>query len=633
MVSSTDRDSDSCDERNPRRDLLLRVAGFAAGGLAVRTLAACTTEPAAGPLAAIEQELSGAATVVYADTVVDLRGLTGTTATIAVLKGHYAIGDGGGGLFYWSTTAAIDDTGTVINAVADANPRLGWRRLYEGFVSARWFARGSVANVNDDGGRIQRAIDLSQATGTPVFVPPGAYHVYQPIRIVRTAAGGSAPQMLGRLYGGGFATQLVCHGLAAGRAAIEVIGDGAAYPVDGLKLENLSIFLDAPNTNSAEAFGLKVVDVRNFVAERVHAEMSNGLALQDTVASSYGSAQQDTVFRSCTFIGASDTRAAVQGLGAALWQNVRFESCSFRYRVFTRATVCEFDNCQFQASFTNPPTQTTNSVCAIVAAGNVTYRNSYWENNYVGVQIEPGVGQVTVQDCYFYATIAPSLCAILVNRSGSGALPPTVASLHVVDCVFDDGSYASGAIRNGALVAPLPADVMRIEGAVNIVGAIVQTAPIRVYPSAHAMLDRRDLVMYGAVPFPRVTEKVRWRGATSGATSVTGIIEEMVTQTQFAAGRPCWISKVTCYLDVVVGAGNIAVAVKVIRNGVTASPIVNAVYGTAFTRQVAAASEMGYLRDPATVPLAATDVLTVALAGTDTLAAGKAFVIEVELAF
>jgi hypothetical protein len=116
-----------------RRSLALALFG-ALGGAAL--LQACTSErDDSAPLGEVVQALNGSGTLKFADSVSALRALTGGSQTwIAALQGYNAPGDGGGGLFYWSTTAKADDGWLVLNS--GSGNSAGWRRVNPGFAQA-----------------------------------------------------------------------------------------------------------------------------------------------------------------------------------------------------------------------------------------------------------------------------------------------------------------------------------------------------------------------------------------------------------------------------------------------------------------------------------------------------------------
>lgn len=653
MAHDDDRPEDG---PHARRAALMRLAGFAAGGLAVTALAGCTTEDPAPDLGATAQALAG--TLLYADTMADLRAMSGTVSSIAVLKGYWTIGDGGGGLFYWSTTAAPDNWGTIINL--GYGNTAGWRRIYEHHLNARWFGVVSIfdglgfaqppAPLYSNANVLNKCASVAATTGLPIFVPSGSFIIdgtlsanspVGAIRIERTSP--TTPHGCA-LYGTGIASQLIGINIGAGqsgiRGVVELFGTGGASPLASFKIANLQIICPASygtggspylngQTNPTNAFGVIAGDATNLVGEHLIVDGQNALALRSGAPGGSGSAQIDTVFRSSQFYAAATDRFSLDRDTASspLWQNVRFESCIFRNLARTAGTIVDFDNCQFLTSAAG-----TSSVCASVQAGSASFRSCYFENHTVGVRVEPGVAAATIANCYFYPTWSASR-AIDVNTNSTTA---AVGLVHVSDTIFVDDYnpplYVDSVIRNGLAPGggPRPASSLKVEGAVvtNLGG--LAASPVRISPNPHTSLYRRDLAHEGTEPMARVTEKVRWKGTTSAATSVAGVIEEMATQATFVVARACWISKVTLYLDAVVASSSVAVTVT--RNPGNLA-LLSGSYQSTFTRATTASAETGYRTNPTTTALAVNDLLTVALVGTNFLTAGRAFVIEVELAF
>lgn len=145
-----------------------------------------------------------------------LRNVTGAANHVAILTGYHVPGDGGGGVFAWSTTPAADDGGLVINPAGGTNA--GWRRVFVGTIDARWFGvlndgtpadqtrmlaavtvmRDSELNVRhfaihpdgtDVSAKVQRLIDLVDPLLGPnrdivraLYFPAGCYRLLTSIK-------------------------------------------------------------------------------------------------------------------------------------------------------------------------------------------------------------------------------------------------------------------------------------------------------------------------------------------------------------------------------------------------------------------------------------------------------------------
>ncbi len=146
-----------------RRGLFVALLG-AAGASA---LAGCGAEDRQSAVGNSSAALSGTATVKYVDTIGtsgspgDLRGLTSAAAGwVAVAHGFYAVGDGGGGVFYWdASSTAADNGGTIIQATGVTTGR--WIRIFEGPVRLAWFGVHDDQSV-DDTTRVQAALNAAK---------------------------------------------------------------------------------------------------------------------------------------------------------------------------------------------------------------------------------------------------------------------------------------------------------------------------------------------------------------------------------------------------------------------------------------------------------------------------------------
>ena len=125
------------------------------------------------------------------DTVVELKSIRGGTNSsnsfsAAIAGGYWAIGDGGGGMFYWDTSSSSGDNGvtstqpgTIIVPNGSTSGR--WVRIYSGPINVRWFgARGEVrTDIDDDEPAISKAIVVASTNHAAVFIPRGVYRLHK----------------------------------------------------------------------------------------------------------------------------------------------------------------------------------------------------------------------------------------------------------------------------------------------------------------------------------------------------------------------------------------------------------------------------------------------------------------------
>ena len=170
-----------------RCGLVTKLLGFAAGGAALQALTACAgetreSEPTSGALDSagrtlVQQDFT------FASSVATLRATPGKQGAVAVLGGYAAPGDGGGGVFTWSSTVGKDDDGTILNAAGYGATAAGWRRIHDGIIDVKWFgAKGD--GIAEDQDAIQRAIAAateislsyqSDSRDNPAAPPQGTY--------------------------------------------------------------------------------------------------------------------------------------------------------------------------------------------------------------------------------------------------------------------------------------------------------------------------------------------------------------------------------------------------------------------------------------------------------------------------
>jgi hypothetical protein len=194
----TERDQTDDDLRvdHSRRSLALTLFGtLGAGAL----LHGCASEAGARPeadgvggdpeLSGRSQALDGTTNIRWFDTVASMRAFTVAPSTnyTALVHGYAAPGDGGGGMFVWSTTAAQDDgkpatalhSGTIINplvsGVINTSPAAGWRRVFSGPIDVRWFGARGDGSTNDTDA-IAAALSAAGSRGR-LLISQGTYLV------------------------------------------------------------------------------------------------------------------------------------------------------------------------------------------------------------------------------------------------------------------------------------------------------------------------------------------------------------------------------------------------------------------------------------------------------------------------
>lgn len=178
-------------------------------------------------------------------------GFTETIATLSALStaglstgytmfvgGFAAVGDQGGGYFYYDSASVANDNGGTIVLPASGIGR--WLRIYSGAINIKWF--GAVGNgVANDTQAIQDAIDAScpvfaasNNTGGSVYVPSGDYLVTSTINLTNSRTVGSLIRDGLKFFGDGFRSRILGQ-TGAGSAIMEVTGS-QFLRVEGIKL-------------------------------------------------------------------------------------------------------------------------------------------------------------------------------------------------------------------------------------------------------------------------------------------------------------------------------------------------------------------------------------------------------------
>lgn len=112
-----------------------------------------------------------------------LKAATPSTTDIATIKGYHTAGDGGGGDFYWDSSATeADNQGTIIESTTTSTGR--WKRIYpEGSINVKWFG-AQTGTLTDQSAAFNKAIQALSASGGELFIPAGAYELYGGITLV-----------------------------------------------------------------------------------------------------------------------------------------------------------------------------------------------------------------------------------------------------------------------------------------------------------------------------------------------------------------------------------------------------------------------------------------------------------------
>lgn len=126
-------------------------------------------------------------TVRWVDTVIELKSIfessgISNSQPAAVVGGYWAIGDGGGGVFYWDTSSSAGDNGvsstqpgTIIVPTGASSGR--WVRIYSGPIDVRWFGARGQGTDFDDSPAINQAVSVAGDSRAAVFIPRGVYRL------------------------------------------------------------------------------------------------------------------------------------------------------------------------------------------------------------------------------------------------------------------------------------------------------------------------------------------------------------------------------------------------------------------------------------------------------------------------
>jgi hypothetical protein len=245
------------DDVGTRRENLQALLGAIGGAAGLAALGGCAPDAAdKGNVEARAGDLSGTTNIQWVDTAANLRALAGTANAVAILEGYTKPNDGGGGVFVWSTTGALDDGGTFLNAFGLSNSRAGWRRIYSGPLNIRWFGAHPTLTALANTTAIKLAfISAVVAGGGTVYVPAGNYLFGDDL----------SPLLLNEHI------SLVGDGIAS---ILTYVGSGVALywqPHKGTGVEMLSVIADLQITtnNSASKVAVYMTDTYRAVMRNV----------------------------------------------------------------------------------------------------------------------------------------------------------------------------------------------------------------------------------------------------------------------------------------------------------------------------------------------------------------------------
>lgn len=110
------------------------------------------------------------------ESISDLRNLPSGSSTFVYVGYNAVAADQGGGTFIWdSTSAGVDDNGTIITP-SSLPPTGRWLRQYNGPMNVRWF--GAIGNNStDDYTAVSQAAAGASVAGKEVLLPNGDYLV------------------------------------------------------------------------------------------------------------------------------------------------------------------------------------------------------------------------------------------------------------------------------------------------------------------------------------------------------------------------------------------------------------------------------------------------------------------------
>jgi len=170
---------------------------------------------------ALAQNFAAPITIYTLDTIAQLKGVAAPLfAATYFVRGYYAVGDGGGGLFSWnSSDTTTDNLGTIIIPNAGGTGR--WNRIFDkdGIYPVCYFgAKGD--GTTDDTAAVSACITAAKANGYPVVrFGAGTFKITAPLPDINVSGYGCSIEGAGKEI-----TIINIAGLSAGVPAFSATG-------------------------------------------------------------------------------------------------------------------------------------------------------------------------------------------------------------------------------------------------------------------------------------------------------------------------------------------------------------------------------------------------------------------------
>jgi hypothetical protein len=376
-----------------RRGLFAALLGLGVAGLAGCAVEASDEEKTSRAVAAATG-VAGSVVVTWADTILGVPPTnppttrTGDLATktamaidasgktvVVVAKGCITAGDGGGGVFYWtSEPVLLDDGGTLIVPLGNIGSSAAngcWRRIYSGPMSVLWFgALGDNATSTDDSRAINLAIKAAPDGGTVLFPRPKAK--YKIASSIGGLLGSKSIRLMAQDPGVEITTTSTTLSLID--VAVTSADPPRTIQIDGLAFSNGGIAISLSSSNSGTLTRnswLRAIRCsgQNYYGIKIDGPLMTGCHHQDIeVELAPGSQAGGLFLRGSLGAFTSTVWTAVRVVGAGAPEAIRIEN--------TDAT-----NEMAGIVFINPIVESNYRAGFCVIGSRVTLYNAHMENN------------------------------------------------------------------------------------------------------------------------------------------------------------------------------------------------------------------------------------------------------------